>query len=110
MRLAGAQPAPAPGRPKLMEHPRGGPRVAQPGEAPPRPLFGQLRHEEIERMRRGQHGQQMGAPQLGRTPGVPSPAGEIARTKIGQEVIGSVGTQPFEQPAGADRRQSQTHA
>src|SRR5881394_708517 len=93
-----------------MQHPGGGQRAPQPGEAPPSGLFGQLRHEEIERMRRGQHGQQMRAPQLRRTQGVPPSAGGAARANFGQEVIGGVGTQQFEQPAGADGRQSQTHA
>jgi len=30
---------------KLMEHPRGGQRAPQPGETPPRGLFGQLCHK-----------------------------------------------------------------
>jgi len=51
MLMDGAQPVHPQGLPKLMEHPGGGQRVPQPGEAPPRDLFGQLRHEEIERMR-----------------------------------------------------------
>jgi hypothetical protein len=61
-------------------------------------------------MRGRQHRQQMRAPQLRRTQGVPPPAGEAARANLGNEVIGCVGTQEFEQAAGADGRQSQTHA
>lgn len=110
MLIDGAQPAHAYGLPKLMEHPGGGQRVPQPGEAPPGDLFGQLRHEQIERMRGSQHRQQMRAPQLRRTQGVPPPTGEVARANLGQEIIGGVGTQQFEQPAGTDGRQSQTHA
>jgi hypothetical protein len=34
--------------PKLMEHPGGGQRAPQPGETPPRRLFRQLRHDQIE--------------------------------------------------------------
>ena len=90
--------------PKLMQHPGGGQRAPQPGEAPPRHLFGQLRHDEIERMRGSQPRQQMRAPQLGGTQGVPSPARELAWTNLGNEVIGHVRTQQFEQLAGADGR------
>lgn len=61
-------------------------------------------------MRGGQHRQQMRAPQLRRTQGVPPPAGEVARANLGKEVIRCVGTQQFEQASGADGRQSQTHA
>ena len=99
-----AQSADAHAAPKLMEHPGGGQRAPQPGEAPPRDLFGQLRHDQIERMRGGQHRQQMRAPQLGRTQGVPPSARELAWTNRSDEVIGGVGTQQFEQLAGADRR------
>lgn len=110
MLLDGAQPAHAHALPELMEHPGGGQCVSQPGEAPPRRLFGQLRHQQVERMRGGQQHQQMRAPQLRRTQGVPPTAGEVARANLGDEVIGGIGTQQFKQPAGADRRQSQTHA
>ena len=48
MLIDGAQPAHAHRLPKLMEHSGGGQRAPQPGEAPPRNLFGQLRHQEIE--------------------------------------------------------------
>jgi hypothetical protein len=44
-----------------------------------------------------------------RTQGVSPPAGEVARANLGQ-VIGGVGIQQFEQLAGTDGRQSQTHA
>ena len=75
--------------PKLMEHPGGGQRAPQPGKTPPRDLFGQLRHEQIERMRGRQHRQQMRAPQLHRTQGVPPPAGEVARANPGTELMGA---------------------
>jgi hypothetical protein len=42
---------------KLMQHPCGGQRAPQSGEPPPHALFGQLRHDQIERMRGSQHGQ-----------------------------------------------------
>jgi len=94
---------------KLMEHPGGGQRAPQPGETPPRRLFRQLRHDQIEGMRGRQHGQQMSPPQLRGTQNVPASAGEVARTNLGDEVIGSVRTQQFKQAVGANGRQSQTH-
>ena len=62
MLMDGSQYADAHALPKLREHPGRGQRATQPGETAPRRLFGQLRHEEIERMRGGQHRQQMRAP------------------------------------------------
>jgi hypothetical protein len=109
MMIDGPQPGHAHGLSKLMEHAGRGQRAPQPGEAPPGGLFGQLRHEQIERMRRRQHRQQMRAPQLRGTQGVPPPAGKVARAYLGDEVVGGVGTHQFEQLAGADRRQGQTH-
>jgi hypothetical protein len=47
---------------KLMQHPRRRPHAPQPGEPPPSGLFGQLRHDQIERMRGRQSRQQMHAP------------------------------------------------
>jgi len=110
MLVDGAQPAHTHGLPKLMEHPGRGQCAPQPGETPPRGLLGQLRHEQIERMRGRQHRQQMRAPQLCRTQGVPPTAGKVARANLGNEIIGGIGTHQFEQLAGADGRQSQTHA
>jgi hypothetical protein len=110
MLVDGAQPAHTHGLPKLMEHSGCGQCVSQPGEAPPRGLFGQLCHEQIERMRGRQHRQQMCAPQLRRTQGVPPTAGKVARANLGNEIVGDVRTHQFKQAAGADRRQSQTHA
>jgi len=110
MLVDGAQPADAHGLPELMEHPGGGQRMPQPGKAPPRGLFGQLRHEQIERMRGRQHRQQMRAPQLRPAQGMPPSAGKVARANLGQEVIGDVRAHQFEQLAGADGRQNQTHA
>jgi hypothetical protein len=66
-------------------------------------------HEQIERMRGRQHRQQMRAPQLRRTQGMPPTAGKVARANLRNEIIGGVWTHQFEQLAGADRRQSQTH-
>jgi hypothetical protein len=93
MLIDGAQSADSHAVPKLMEHPGRGRRATQPGETSPRRLFGQLRHEEIERMRGGQHCQQMRAPQLSRTQRVPPPTRELAWTNLGDEVIRSVRTQ-----------------
>jgi len=89
---------------KLMHHPGGGQCAAQPGEAPPRGLFGQLCHHQIERMRGRQGHQQMRAPELRRTQGVTPPTCEIARANLGNEIIRGVGTQQFEQAVGADGR------
>ena len=61
-------------------------------------------------MRGRQHRQQMRAPQLRRTQGMPPPAGKVARANLGNEIVGDVRTHQFEQLAGADGRQSQTHA
>jgi hypothetical protein len=94
--------------PKLMAPPGGGPRAPQPGETPPRRLFRQLRHDQIEGMRGRQHGQQMGPPQLRGTQNVTASASEVARTNLGDEGIGRVRTQQFKQAAGANGRQSQT--
>jgi hypothetical protein len=110
MMIDGPQPVHAQGLSKLMEHPGRGQCAPQPGEAPPRGVFGQLCHNQIERMRGRQHRQQMCAPQLRRTQGVPPPASNVARANLGNEIIGDVRTHQFEQAAGADRRQSQTHA
>ena len=110
MLIDGAQCADSHTLSKLVEHPGRGQRAPQPGEASPRGLFGQLRHEEIERMSGGQYRQQMRAPQLSRTQRVPPPTRRLARTNLGDEVIGSVGTQQFKKMAGDDRRQNQTHA
>jgi len=106
MLVDGTQPAHAHRLPKLMEHPGGGQGAPQPGETPPRGLFGQLRHEQIERMRGRQHRQQMRAPQLCRTQGVPPPASKVARANLGNVVIRCVRTHQFQQAAGADGRQS----
>jgi hypothetical protein len=106
MLVDGAQPTHAHDPPKLMEHTGRGQCGSQPGEAPPRGLLGQLRHKQIERMRGRQHRQQMRAPQLRRTQGVPPPAGKVARANLGNEVIRRVRTHQFEQAAGADGRQN----
>jgi len=78
---------------KLMQHPGGGQGAPQPGETPPSRLLGQLRRDQIERMRGSQHGQQMSAPQLRRTQIMTPPAGEIAWAHRGDEIIGGIRTQ-----------------
>jgi hypothetical protein len=105
MLIDGTQPVHAQTMPKLMQHPGGGQGVPQPGEAPPRGLFRQLGHDQIERMRGGQHRQQMRTPQLGRTQSVSPPASEMARANLSDKVIRGIGTQQFEQAVGAHRRQ-----
>jgi hypothetical protein len=102
MAVDGAQAADAHAAPKLREHPCGGQGAPQPGEAPPGRLLGQLRHQQVERMRGGQHRQQMSAPQLGGAQGVPPPTSAVLRANLGDEVIGDIGTQQFEQLAGAN--------
>jgi hypothetical protein len=109
MTVDGSQPVHTHRLSKLIEHPDRGQCAPQPGETPPRGLLGQLCHEQIERMRGRQHRQQMRAPQLRRTQGVPPTAGKVARANLRNEIIGGVWTHQFEQLAGADRRQSQTH-
>jgi hypothetical protein len=109
MLIDGPQPADPDRLPKLMEHPGRGQCGSQPGEAPPRGLFGQLPHQQIERMCGGQHRQQMRAPQLRRTQGVPPPACKTTWTNPGNEVIGRVRAHQFKQMVGAHGRQSQTH-
>jgi hypothetical protein len=105
MLIDGAQPADTHVPPKLMEHPGGGQRVSQPGEASPRRLFGQLPHQQIEGMCGRQHCQQMGAPQLRRTQCVSPPASKLTRTNLGKEIIRDVRTHQFEQAIGTDGRQ-----
>jgi hypothetical protein len=109
MLIDGPQPADPDRLPKLMEHPSSGRCVSQAGEPPPRGLFEQLPHQQIERMRGGQHRQQMRAPELRRTQGVPPPASKTTWTNLGNEVIGCVRTHHFKQMVGAHRWQSQTH-
>jgi hypothetical protein len=48
MMIDGSQPGHAHGLSKLMEHPGRWQCASQPGEAPPRGLLGQLRHEQIK--------------------------------------------------------------
>src|ERR1035437_1521354 len=52
---------------------------------------------QIERMRGRQHRQQMRAPQLRRTQGVPPPASKLARANLGNVVIRGVRTHQFQQ-------------
>lgn len=77
--------------PKLVQHPHARPMVAQPTEPTPRSLFGQLGHDQIERMGRSQQRQQMHAPQLRRTEGATPPTGKLAWAQIVDEGVGHVG-------------------
>lgn len=77
--------------PKLVQHPHPGPVAAQPAEPTPSRLFGQLGHDQIERMRRRQQWQQMHAPQLRRTQSTAPPAGKLAWAQIVDERVGHVG-------------------
>jgi hypothetical protein len=85
-----AQPAHADLLPKFMPYPRARPMPTQPAEPSPSGLFGQLGHDPIQRMGRGQQRQQMHAPQLRRTPRAPTPAGELARVQIMDESVGHI--------------------
>jgi hypothetical protein len=76
--------------PKLVQHPHPGPVTAQPAEPTPCRLFGQLGHDQIERMRRSQQRQQMRAPQLRRAQRTPPPAGELARAQLVNEFVGHI--------------------
>jgi hypothetical protein len=96
--------------PKLMQHPHARPMPTQPAEPSPGGLFGQLRHHQIERMRRGQQRQQMHAPQLGRTQSATAPAGELARAQMVDERVGHIRCQQVQQAVGAGRRKDGSHA
>lgn len=85
-----AQAADADLPPKLVQHPHAGPMATQPAEPPPGGLFGQLCHDQIERMRRSQQRQQMQTPQLRRAQSTPPPAGELARAQIVDERVGHI--------------------
>lgn len=74
-----AQPAHADLLPKLVQHPHPRPLPTQPDKPTPSRLFGQLRDDQIQRMRRRQQRQQMHPPQLRRAEGAAAPAGELAR-------------------------------
>jgi hypothetical protein len=89
--------------PKFVQHPHPRPVAAQPAEPTPRRLFGQLGHDQIERMRRSQQRQQMRAPQLRRAQRTPPPTGEQARTQIVNEVVGHIRRDQVEQAVGASR-------
>jgi len=95
--------------PKLMQHPHARPIPTQPAEASPGGLFGQLSHHQIERMRRGQERQQMHAPQLGRTQGATTAAGELAWAQIVDERVGHIRRQQVQQAVGAGGRKDRSH-
>jgi hypothetical protein len=105
-----AQSAHAEGSTEFVQHARGGTLPAQAGKAPPRGLFGQLGDEQVEGMGGSQQRQQMGTPELGRAQSVTPPAGEMAWTDGGDEVIRHIGTEQIQQADGAHRRQNATHA
>jgi hypothetical protein len=96
--------------PKLMQHPHARPMPTQPTEPSPGSLFGQLRHQQIERMRRSQQRQQMHAPQLGTTQSATTPTGELARAQMVDESVGHIRRQQIQQTVGAGRRQDSSHA
>jgi len=95
---------------KLVQHPHPGPVAAQPAEPTPSGLFGQLSHDQIERMRRSQQRQQMHAPQLRPTEGAAPPASELARTQIVDESVGHVGRNQVQQVVSASGRKQNSHA
>jgi hypothetical protein len=95
---------------KLMEHARAGQLPAQVAETPPGSLFGQLGHQQVERMGGGEQRQQMHPPQLGRTQGTTPPARELAGRERLDEVIGHERRQQFQQPIGAGGRKKNSHA
>jgi hypothetical protein len=105
-----AQSAHAEGATEFVQHARSGALPAQAGKAPPPRLFGQLSDEQVEGMGGSQQRQQMGAPELGRAQSVTPPAGELAWTDCGDEVIRHIGTEHIQQAGGAHRRQNATHA
>jgi hypothetical protein len=94
---------------KLMQHPRARPMPAQPTEVSPSGLFGQLRHHQTERMRRGQQRPQMHAPQLGRAQGAATPAGGLGRAQIVDESVGHIRRQQVEQTVGAGGWKNSRH-
>ncbi len=73
--------------PELVKHACGGKKPAQTGELSPDWLFGQLLHQQIKRMGRGQHGQQVNAPKLRSAQRVPASAGVLEREQIVNEII-----------------------
>jgi|SRR5208282_2614923 len=90
---------------KLVEHARRWPLAAQPGKPSPDGLFGELRHEEVQRMSGGQPRQQMHPPELRRAQLMTAATRESARTKLGNEVVGNVIGKPLKQSVSANRRQ-----
>jgi hypothetical protein len=105
-----AQAADADLTPKLVQHPPARPLPAQQAKPPPSGLFGQLRHDQIERMRRSQQRQQMRAPQLRCAQSTPSPAGELARAQIGNEVVGHIRRNQVQQAVGSGGWKRKSHA
>jgi hypothetical protein len=94
---------------ELGKHPRRRELLPQPGEPSPSGLFGQLRHDQVQGAGGRQPRQQMHAPELGRTQGMASSAGECARTKSGDEIIGHITGKLFKQGDGAGGRQRDNH-
>jgi hypothetical protein len=96
--------------PKLVQHPHAGPMPTQPAETTPCGLFGQLGYHQIERMRRSQQRQQMHAPQLWRTEGAASPAGELARAQVMNERVGHIRRHQLQQAVSSGGRKHNSHA
>jgi hypothetical protein len=89
---------------KLRQHARLRPLATQSGKPLPAGLFGQLCHEQVERVGGGQHRQQMRAPQLRRTQFMPPTTCGTARTKRCNKVVGHIVGNQFQQSIGAHRR------
>jgi hypothetical protein len=105
-----SQPAHAHLLAELGKHPRRREISPQPGETPPGGLFGQLRHDQVQGVGRGEPRQQMHAPELGGAQAMPPATGEVTRTNSGDEVIGHITGKPLDQGDGADGRQWGSHA
>jgi hypothetical protein len=95
--------------PKLMQHPHPRPLSTQPAKTTPGGLFRQLRHHQIERMRRSQQRQQMHAPQLGRTQSATTPTGGLAHAQVVDESVRHIRRQQVQQAVGAGRRKIISH-
>jgi hypothetical protein len=103
------QPANADLLAKLMEHPCGRHLAAQPGETPPHGLLRQLRHQQVQRMGRSQHRQQMDAPELGRAQSMTPTTGKSPRANLGKQVIRDIIRKPFQQSVRANGWQNCAH-
>src|ERR1035438_102023 len=83
---------------------------AQPAEAPPSSLFGQLCHHQIERAGRCQQRQQMQTPQLWRTQSATTTASKMAWTQVVDQRVGNIRRHQIQQPVGASWRMKNRHS